>query len=266
MVHYLQFAKNAFQSNLSYRMSILLSILHRVAALLVEVSIWSAVISITGKISTSMGTIDLNEMITYAILSTGISTIISSNIVMDFEDKVRTGQIAMDLIKPMKFKLYLVFQNLGNNLFKVIFELTPVVIIGILCFGINIPSKENAILFAVALLNGMIIYFILTCILGQLSFWILTVWHLDKLLNDMLKIFSGRFIPLWFFPKTLISISVFLPFRLIYFSPMSIYLGKINIAEAENILMQQGLWILILFIIDMILWKKGIKKLVVQGG
>lgn len=266
MMHYLQFAKNAFQSNLSYRMNVLLSILHRIAGLFVEISIWSAVISVTGEVSTSMGNISLKEMTTYAILSTGISIIINSNIIMGFEDKIRTGQIAMDFIKPMKFKLYLVFENLGNNLFKIIFELIPVVIVGVLCFGIDIPSKENAFLFVIALVNGMIIYFILTCILGQLSFWLLTVWHLDKLLNDMLKIFSGRFIPLWFFPKIFISISAFLPFRLIYFSPTTIYLEKVSKVEVGSIFIQQIGWILILLIIDMILWKKGTKKLVVQGG
>ncbi|MTI66332.1 MAG: hypothetical protein FH753_06995 [Firmicutes bacterium] len=266
MICYLQFAKNVFQSKLAYRMNVFLSILHRIATLFVEVSIWSAIISQTGEISTEMGMISLKEMVSYAILSTGISIIISSNTILEFEDKIRTGQIAMDLIKPMKFKLYLFFENLGNNLFRIIFELIPVVIVGILCFGIDTPSREYAFFFLIALINGMIIYFILTCILGQLSFWLLTVWHLDKLLNDMLKIFSGRFIPLWFFPKIFIIISAFLPFRLIYFSPMSIYLEKVSKIEIGNILIQQIGWILILFILDTILWKKGINKLVVQGG
>lgn len=85
-------------------------------------------------------------------------------------------------------------------------------------------------------------------------------------MDDVLRLLSGAFIPLWFFPTALADISSFLPFRLIFFTPISIYLEKISGVEAGGLIAQQLLWIIALLVVEKILWRKGIRKLVIQGG
>ncbi|MDE7283356.1 MAG: ABC-2 family transporter protein [Lachnospiraceae bacterium] len=51
-----------------------------------------------------------------------------------------------------------------------------------------------------------------------------------------------------------------------YFMPVQIYLGQLSLSEIIHGFLIQFFWIALLFSVGMFLWKKGQKKLVVQGG
>ena len=67
-------------------------------------------------------------------------------------------------------------------------------------------------------------------------------------------------------PETLKTIVSYTPFQSIYFTPINIYLGELDGASIVNSMLVQIMWILILGAIAGIMWNKGTKKLVVQGG
>ena len=90
--------------------------------------------------------------------------------------------------------------------------------------------------------------------------------HLDTITHNIIGLFSGSIVPLWFFPDALEKVSYFLPFRLIYFVPISVYLNKAGFFGSINLIMQQFIWIISLHLLMEGIWKLGIKKLVVQGG
>ncbi|MDE7259497.1 MAG: ABC-2 family transporter protein, partial [Lachnospiraceae bacterium] len=50
------------------------------------------------------------------------------------------------------------------------------------------------------------------------------------------------------------------------FTPVRIYLGELDGAEILSGIAVQIIWIVVLGIIANIFWKRGVKKLVVQGG
>src|SRR6185436_4423303 len=108
--------------------------------------------------------------------------------------------------------------------------------------------------------------FLLAYLLGVTGFWYLEVWHLDRFLGDLVRLLSGAWIPLWFFPVFLLQVSAFLPFRLIYFAPLSIYLEKQSLATAISWIGQQVFWIFLLIVLEQLIWKRAVRKLVVQGG
>ena len=58
----------------------------------------------------------------------------------------------------------------------------------------------------------------------------------------------------------------FTPFESIYFTPVQIYLGELSGMNMLSEMAIQLLWIVILGVIANVFWKKGVKKLVVQGG
>ncbi|MBQ8040884.1 MAG: ABC-2 family transporter protein, partial [Lachnospiraceae bacterium] len=57
-----------------------------------------------------------------------------------------------------------------------------------------------------------------------------------------------------------------LPFSSMYFTPVQIYLGQLTAKEIGTKFLIQMLWIGVLYLCGNIFWKKGKKKLVVQGG
>ena len=80
------------------------------------------------------------------------------------------------------------------------------------------------------------------------------------------NILSGKMIPLWFMPIWMMSVLKYTPFASIYFTPVQIYLGQLSAYEMLSKCLVQIVWIIVIFLIGNVLWNKGQKKLVVQGG
>ena len=263
---YIEFLKNAFQSNLAYKMNVFLSLISSIVVLLVQIYFWRALFQEIGQTHTNMGVISFRDMVTYTLVSTGISIAISTTTVFKVNDKIRSGEIAMDLIKPVSLKGMLFCDALGNNSFRMVFELMPFLIVGILMFGIRLPSESYSFLFVISAINGMLIYFSISYLIGLIGFWFLSVGSLSMLFNVLINVFSGQMVPLWFFPQSLFELSIYLPFRLIYFAPLSIFLEKTALADAIGVILHQLLWIGILVGIEKVLWFRAVRKLVIQGG
>ena len=263
---YLEFLKNAFQSNLAYKMNVFLSLISSILVFLVQIYFWRALFQDIGQTQTNMGVISFRDMVTYTLVSTGISISISTRTVFAVSGKIRSGEIAVDLIKPVSMKGMLFFDALGNNGFRVVFELVPFLIVGTLMFSIRLPSEPYFFLFIISTINGMLIYFLISYLIGLIGFWFLSVGSLSVLFNVLINVFSGEMVPLWFFPDFLYELSAFLPFRLIYFAPLAIFLEKTVLADAIGFIFQQFLWIGILAGIERILWMRAFRKLVIQGG
>jgi len=267
---YWEFVKIAFRARLAYRAEVGLLLVGRVLALFVQVAIWRALLGAEGNADSTMGSITLREMVTYVIVSRCISVFVSLfagySPLWRMGDKIRTGEIAMDLTKPVSLRDNLFWETVGNNLFEVVFGVLPVLLLGALVFGMDVPSATYLLLFAVAAINGLLIYFMISYVVGLLAFWYLEIWHFERLLNDLVTVFSGALIPLWFFPSFLITVSQWLPFRLIYYAPISIYLQKEPLSAVGLLVLQQFLWLGLLLLLERGMWKRGVEKLVVQGG
>ncbi len=259
-------AKLAFQANLAYKMNTLLTLVNQVFFLYYRIYIWRALYRGMGSAATRMGAISLRDMTTYSVVSAAQSVVIETEVLTRMDEKIRTGEVAMDLTKPLSLKMFLFSETIGNNAYKFIVELTPLVLMSLFLFGIEVPCWESLVIFAVSLVNGMIIYFLICYSLGLLGFWYLSVWQFKMLLGNLINVFAGSVIPLWFFPDFLAQLSLFLPFRFIYFVPLSIYLEKVDPAGAIWLVLEQIMWIGILLIVEKTLWRKGVKKIVVQGG
>ena len=67
-------------------------------------------------------------------------------------------------------------------------------------------------------------------------------------------------------PETVRKIIAFTPFEGIYFTPVQIYLGTISGGEILAGFIKQLVWICLLMVCGFVLWNKGKRKLVVQGG
>jgi ABC-2 type transport system permease protein len=263
---YVEFVKNAFQANIAYRMSVLLRLMSQVVVLAVRVSLWQALFKEIGRTTTPMGVVSVRDMITYSIVSTGMSIIITTNVIRQMDGKIKTGEIAMDLIKPFNLKASLFCDALGTNAVRFFVELLPLLAMGIFIYGLSYPSWQNLILFLIALGNGMLISFSLYYLLGLAGFWYLSVWQFRMTLDILVLVLGGAQIPVWFFPESLIWLSSFMPFKLIYFAPLAIYLEKGTTVDAVGLILQQFLWMGILFALEEFIWSKGVKKLVIQGG
>lgn len=259
---YLQFAVIKFRNNMAYRFEYLFGILN---TLLFFVVYWSIYKALYGGADTVDG-ITFSMVTTNFIIVLGLNSAFSKN-EMFLQDKIKQGTIANELLKPVNFKLRMLFEDLGEGFFRVTFNFLPIVIIAAFFAQLQTPSSIlNLILCLVSVLLGYIVLWLISFIVQSWSFWLFNVWGLITIKNVFVNILAGAFIPMWFMPDWLRNFIKFTPFDSIYFTPVQLYLGELQGYEILINFARQIMWIIILYAIGELCWRKGIKKLVVQGG
>ncbi|MFI5691643.1 ABC transporter permease [Kribbella sp. NPDC051586] len=180
--------------------------------------------------------------------------------------RIRTGQIATDLTRP----LGLMWQALGQNL-GVLLARLPLGAIGLAAAGLLgallLPPGLSALLLAViATVAGAMIAMLCNLIVSMVAFWTLEISGPLIVYRFGSSFLSGSLIPLWFMPDWLRASIEWLPFQAQVYTPVSIYLGQTRGAEAVALVGVQLLWLVVLTLLLQAVWARARHKVVVQGG
>ena len=82
----------------------------------------------------------------------------------------------------------------------------------------------------------------------------------------LLSFLTGQLIPLSFFPVIVQKVFNYLPFSSMIYTPVMIYLGKYSGLELLFVLLRQAVWVIVLYLLGSLIWRKVTKRLVVLGG
>lgn len=215
-------------------------------------------------------TYSFEEMIGYYFILAIVEVAIMPCGIVTYEEwkTINTGELNMFLTKPISYPMYCYFQKLAefllNALFGYLFLYITKVIMKIF-FNYNIKF-ENSGIFFVALFLGFSIMVNLFQIVGHITFWVENVLSLRDNVWNIIKIFSGEIFPIALYPPLLRNVCRVLPFEYIYYTPISILQGKILEGDLlRSICIQLG-WSFILFVVNGVIWRKGNRRYVSQGG
>jgi ABC-2 type transport system permease protein len=261
---YLAFAKSAFQTQLAYRSQVWTYLFFALIMVVAKVAIWTSVYA--GQ--QSVGGVTLKEMITYAILATTILGAWEySPLIRSIDRALKTGEIATYLLKPISYPGYLFATESGTFVYGVLSAVLPASLIAFLLYGMLPPASPlNGAMFLAYWLLSFVIIFLIAVLMGLCAFWLMTAFTLDWLLQGVLSIFAGTWVPFWFFPEPLGTIARHLPFAWIGYYPTAVYLGKIPLDECWLYLGLGLLWAVALWAGVLLLWRRASLRLVVQGG
>ncbi|PCL90077.1 ABC transporter permease [Paenibacillus lautus] len=259
---YSAIAYKAFLRNTAYRSEVYLRIFGNFIVLLIQISIWRALLR-----EGSLNGIDFQTMITYSLINVSIAMLLMNRVVGVVDERLKTGDITMDLVKPLSYPILLFFDQLGNIIFRIICTVIPTVIIASVIFGFSLPADLYTFTaFIVSLILALIISFLIGYLIALISFWFLTTFALDWMISALITVFSGSFLPLWFFTDGWRSLAEVLPFQFLGFVPAAIYMNKMSSNEIIFLLLKGGVWVLILMLLSRFLWWRAVRRLVIQGG
>jgi ABC-2 type transport system permease protein len=261
---YAAFARSAFQTQFAYRTQVWAALFGALMLVVAKVAIWTAVYSGNPK----TGGISLADMITYSLIAGSVSIAWPYHSLLNtIERSVRSGDVAVYLLKPLSYPLYLLANEWGILLFRLATIVVPTTAIAAAIYGILPPaSLFDGIMFVVLWLLAFALLFLMATACGLMAFWLLTAFSFDWLLGGILIIFSGGFIPLWFFPQPFAGIIGALPFAFVGYYPTAVYLGKLTVAETWSALALGLAWAVILAGAVAWLWSRAERRVVVQGG
>ncbi len=260
---YWEFVKKSFSQKFMYRADSYIQIFGTLVKLFILMSAWTALYQ--GK--TEINGITLADMISFVTINIVVSALTNSRVAEKIAVKVNDGSIAVDFVKPISFRFFMLADELGENLYRAVFNTIPACLFATLLWGFRLPADPVRLgVFLLSLINGIVLVMYLNYVFGLLAFWFKTAFHINWFMGALYELFSGTFVPLWFYPKILFNISVFLPFRYISFEPISIFLEKISLMDSLKVIVWQLIWILILAGLDNFIWGKAQSKVTVHGG
>jgi ABC-2 type transport system permease protein len=264
MSAYLAFGQSAFQTQLAYRNEVWANLLGKLVQVFARVAIWLAVYA--G--ASSIADVSLSQMVTYALLGGVITGAIRYEIIISsIGNALKTGDVAVWLLKPVSFPLYVIVSELGRALFRLVFLVVPTVTVVALVYGMLPPATLfDGVMFVAYLLLGYAITCLLSALFGLLAFWLLTSFSLEWLMQAILNLLSGSLIPFWFFPQPFGVIAEHLPFAWIVYYPAAIWLGRFDPFQSLLYFGLGLLWAGLLALGVAALWRLASTRIVVQGG
>lgn len=261
---YLAFAQSAFQSQLAYRGEVWARLFGDLVFVFARIAIWMSVYQGAGSIAG----VTLAEMITYAVIGDTVFAAWSyANLINSIGRTIKTGDVAVFLLKPLRYPLYLLATECGNLAYRLLTVVLPIAAVVALTYGMLPPaSLFHGVMFAAYWLLGFAILFLLATLCGLLAFWLMTAFSLEWLLQSVLTIFSGTFIPFWFFPDALAVVVRLFPVAWIGYYPAAVYLGKLTAGDCWLYLGIGFGWALLLAGAVALLWRRTAARLTIQGG
>lgn len=264
---YLAFTRLAFQRETTYRVDVLTSLMGVGARLYLLYALWTALYRSQGPDAAPEG-FTLPLIVTYSAVSLLYGLVVNSaaESADQVEDKIRDGDIAIDLFRPVRYPLTLIADGLGAMGFGLLQVLPALLLLAPFIQLVAPPSPSATAMFALSAMLGIAVNFALTLMLNLTAFWILETFGIQMIVRWVSLALSGAVVPVWFFPGAFQTLAFALPFQAIYSTPLSLYVGKLQGPIALAALGVQAFWVLALGGICAAMWQRGVRKVVLQGG
>jgi ABC-2 type transport system permease protein len=185
----------------------------------------------------------------------------------DLAERIRTGDVAIDLYRPVGLIGWYLAGDLGRAAYHVLTRGLAPTFLGLLLFHIVLPDTPAAALgFVVSLLLAIVTSFAIRFLVACSAFWLLDQTGIRTLSGVVAIFLSGMTLPLVIFPEPLRSIALALPWASYLQTPADIWLGQRTGTDIVSALALQVLWIAVLLGVCHVVLGAATRKVVVQGG
>lgn len=179
-------------------------------------------------------------------------------------ENVKDGSIAYILNKPYDFLWYQFSAAMGETIFRAILN----ALFGGLTvwFLVGAPKHIEGFLIAVpAVLGAWILHFCINAMIGLSAFAVEDVSAFTWIYQKLAFIFGGMLIPLDFYPQWLQAIAKALPFSSAIYGPARLFVTP-TLELFISVISLQIVWILVLSVILVFIYRRGLTQLTVNGG
>lgn len=256
---YFTLASKAYSRNLQYRGA---HMLHNVASMLfgyIYACVWIGI----GQ-DRSLGEYGIHGMVGY-IAFTQASLWISGFTTngLGIPQSVRTGQISLDLMRPIHLFTHLMSREWGQIAYQSLFKSIPIYLMYVLLFSLKLPQHGSTLMYSfLALLCAGYLSICMNYLIGATALWTTESSWLYWANHALINLLAGFFIPIEWLPEWLQTIAWLSPYPFLLYVPTRIYLGF----ENGSLLLGSVLWCVLLTFLCLAFTQILRKKVEVQGG
>ena len=258
------FTRSSFQRAAAYRFDAWTRVFGNVIMLFLWGFIWYALYQNKGSVEN----VTFNSMLSYILISQALQGLHGAGTPLwEIQERVRTGDIAMEMLRPYDYPLRMLFTDLGSIAF---YFLTAILPLYTLIFWFFKPLMPTTLLqggaFVLSAILGYFIRYSIELSFGLFTFWLVETGGVEDIFYFCISLFSGSVVPLWFFPKWLMRAAYYLPFQGIFFVPNSIFIGQLSGWALLPALLNQVVWLTVCYALLRFVWARAAMKIVIQGG
>jgi ABC-2 type transport system permease protein len=181
--------------------------------------------------------------------------------------RINKGEITSDLLRPTSLFIQFYGSALGEAVFRAFFMALPVLAVALLVFDILPPAGvQQALLFTYSVALAFHLFFAINFMTGLLAAYTEKLQGFLWAKFMLMQFLTGLLLPFEFFPAGLRVWFEWLPFKGIAYTPMMVYLGKL---EGDKLWFELGLqtvWTIALLLLCDVMWNRVRKRLSLLGG
>ena len=185
----------------------------------------------------------------------------------DVAARIRTGDIAIDLYRPVSFLGWWLAGDLGRSAYHLLTRGVVPTVVGALLFDLRFPDGALTWLaFLVSVLLAVVVSFGIRMLVACSAFWLLDQTGVFSLAMVAAVFLSGLAVPLVLFPGWSREVVMELPWAAFIQVPADIWLGQRSGARVLSGLGFQAAWGAVLLLASAAVLRVADRRVVLQGG
>jgi len=258
------FAVAGFRRYSAYRLSVAAGAFTNSVFGLLRASI---VVAAVGTAGGTLSGYDERSAVAYAWITQALIAPVAVFTWNDLALRVRTGDVAVDLARPVDLQAQYLAADLGRAAYVLLPRALPPLLVGALTFGLVLPrTAAPYLLGAASLLLAVTISFNCRFLANLSAFWLLDHRGALQLYIVVSNLLSGMFVPVTWFPAGLATLANLTPFPSMIQAPADVLTGRLDVAGSLRTLGVQVLWLGLTLALARLALGRATRKLVVQGG
>ena len=214
------------------------------------------------------GGYDASQLATYVWVGQGLLAVVWLGAWTDLSDRIRTGDVAADLLRPIPPVTSYLAADLGRAGHALLTRFGPPVLVGMIFFPLYAPGRWYTVpLFAVSVGLAVVACFACRFLTNAAAYWLHDSRGPVLLFVLLGAIASGLYFPLRLLPDWL-ALVLYLgtPFPAMLQAPLDVLVERDPPALQGALVVLQAAWAGVLLTVCAVTQRRAERKLVVQGG
>ncbi|MFZ0491838.1 MAG: hypothetical protein WAM81_01415 [Acidimicrobiia bacterium] len=262
MKSYLAVVRGSTMLSMVYRFGFLAAAVGNVIYLGVAYYLWK---SVYGD-ATSIRGLTFDQTFLYVALGSTLFIVLKTYIDWTLFTDIREGIVAIYLVRPIDFQLYMLASCSGFFLLSFATLVAPTILLMVFVFKVSIPLSAPLALLPISLMLAFVLTFCFDYGVGLSGFYTESIWGISTVKDTLVLVLSGALIPLQFFPNAIRDILQWLPFQAVYYTPLSLVtLPDQGWQHLTRFAVQLG-WVVVLLTATRLYYRRAVRVLRIAGG
>lgn len=257
---YLRLVRAGFQRYATYRQAMIAGLATNVVFGFIRCAVLLTVFAGSAQVAGY----DAPRMVTFVWIGQGLLAVVLLWGDTAFGQRVRSGDVAVDLLRPVDLQAALLAEDLGRAGFALLTRFTGPLLIGLAFFDLTLPgSAPRWAAFGVSVLLAVLVSFAIRFLLNLVAFWLLDWRGVVTIYGAINGVLAGLVIPIALLPGWARTAVWATPFPAILQAPIDI---AIDHGSVLPLLAHQLAWAVVLLAAGRLVLAAAVRTLVIQGG